>query len=59
MRCRDFPSRTKARRFAKRLIYERKDWFGSVRLTPFEMQPFEPGYPGLTREYVGESEFIE
>jgi hypothetical protein len=53
----DFADIRAARKFAKSKLKE--DWFGSVRVTPFELVPFEPGYPGLTREYTGESEYVE
>jgi hypothetical protein len=57
MRIKDFADLKAARRFAKKKLAE--DFFGSVRITPFELQPYEPGYPGLTREYIGEPEYIE
>ena len=57
MHIRDFLTLEQARKFAKEKLSE--DWFGSVRITPFELVPFEPGYPGLTREYTGESEYID
>ena len=59
MRIKDFPKSQleQARAFARRKLEE--DFFGSVRITPFELQPYEPGYPGLTKEYVGDPEYIE
>lgn len=59
MRAKDFPldQKDKALAFAKERLKE--DFFGSVRVTEFYLEPFEPGYPGLTREYVGESEYVE
>jgi hypothetical protein len=57
MRIEDFADIKAARRFAKKKLKE--DWFGSVRITPFALEPFEPGYPGLTKEYTGEPEYIE
>lgn len=56
MRFKDFSDKAKALEFAKKML--EKDWFGSVRVTEFEMQPFAPGYPGLTREYVRDSEYV-
>lgn len=57
MRCKDFADLKAARRFAKKKVGD--DFFGSVRITPFEYQPYEPGYPGLCKEYTGESEYVE
>jgi hypothetical protein len=57
MRIKDFADLEAARRFARKKLPE--DWFGSVRITPFELQPYEPGYPGLCKEYVGNPEYIE
>ena len=57
MRIEDFTDLKAARRFARKKLED--DFFGSVRITPFEYQPYEPGYPGLTREYTGEPEYIE
>jgi hypothetical protein len=57
MHCRDFATKEQAMAFAKKKLPE--DWFGSVRVTEFALEPFEPGYPGLTKEYVGQTEYIE
>lgn len=56
LRIKDFAKLDDARKFAKAKLPD--DWFGQVSITPFEMVPFEPGYPGLTREYTGEPEYI-
>lgn len=59
MHFKDFPLDKKAEAvaFAKEKVKD--DWFGSVRITEFEMVPYEPGYPGLCREHVGQPEYIE
>lgn len=59
MHFKDFPieQKDKAVEFAKKKL--EIDWFGSVRITEFYMEPFEPGYPGLTREYSGQPEYID
>lgn len=57
MRIAEFEDIKAARRFAKKKLPQ--DFFGSVRITQFELQPFEPGYPGLTKEYIGEPEYID
>jgi len=54
---RDFQSHTAALRYARKMLP--KDCWGSVRVTEFEMVPYEPGYPGQFREYVGEVETVE
>lgn len=57
MRIADFSKKNDALKFARRMLT--KDFFGSVRVTQFEMQPYEPGYPGLTREYISEAEYVD
>lgn len=54
---RDFSKQDEAVAFAKdRLPF---DGFGSVRVTPFEMEEIEPGACAYHREYTGDSEHIE
>lgn len=55
--CKDFPNRGLAMAFARRMLP--KDCFGSVRVTEFELVPYEPGLPGKCREYVRDSEHVE
>jgi hypothetical protein len=55
MNCVDFATIEDARVFAKE-IYP-KDMIGEVRITEFEMVPYEPGLPGTYAEYIGESEY--
>lgn len=57
MRFADFSNKADAMKFAEKML--EVDFFGSVRVTQFEMVPFEPGYPGLTREYVGEPDYVD
>lgn len=57
MRFADFSNKEDAVAYANKVLA--KDFFGSVLVTQFEMQPFEPGYPGLTREYVSDPEYVE
>lgn len=57
MRCRDFADKERALKFAA--IKLKEDFFGSVRVVEFELQPYEPGYPGLTKEYISEPEYID
>ena len=55
---RDFDTREEALAFARE-VYPR-DKFGSVRITPFEMQRLSEEWPyGITREHMSESEFYE
>ena len=56
-RIRDFATIEAARVHAKKVFP--KDWFGSVRITPFEMVPYEEGRPAKFKEYSGESEHYE
>lgn len=57
MRFADFSNKEDAIAFAKKVL--ERDFFGSVRVTEFEMQPYEPGYPGLCREYIADPEYID
>lgn len=54
---RDFAKKEDAMRYAKSRLAD--DCFGSVRVTPFELQPYEAGSLGLFREYVGDSDHVE
>lgn len=53
----DFLTLTVARAFAKKVFPE--DQFGCVRITQFEMLPYEPGSRAKYREYIGPSEDYE
>lgn len=57
IRFQDFKDLAAARRYAKRML--KKDFFGSVQINEFVMEPFEPGYPGLTKEYIGKTEYVD
>jgi len=54
---RDFETVDSARTYALEVLP--KDCFGSVRVTRFEMALVEPGYKAMTREYIGEPEYID
>ena len=56
-RFKDFADKPAAMAFAAKVLP--KDFFGSVRVTEFEMQPYEPGYPGLCREHIGDPEYVD
>lgn len=56
MRFRDFATRDAAMKYAQEVLP--KDFFGQVTVNEFEMVPFEPGFPGLTRDYLGQPEHI-
>jgi hypothetical protein len=53
----DFATHGEAVAFAKQMLP--KDAFGSVRVTPFELQEIEPGVRAYHREFTADSEHIE
>lgn len=57
LRFADFSNKDDAMKYAAQVLD--KDFFGSVKVTEFEMQPLVDGFPTLTREYIGDSEFVD
>lgn len=54
----DFSNKEDAMKFAAEKLPQ--DFFGSVRVTEFRMEPLVCGHPRpLTREYVGDSEYVD
>jgi DNA primase catalytic subunit len=56
-RFQDFKTEGEARAFAVKVLPS--DWYGGVRLTPFYTEPYNDGYPGGSREYSADAEYIE
>lgn len=56
-RTRDFSEQAKALDFAREMLS--KDAFGSVRVTPFEMEEYEPGCGAYHKVFTADSEHIE
>lgn len=54
---RDFATKRAALRYAKKVLP--LSAFGSVRVTQFYSERYEPELPATFREYLGESIFIE
>ncbi len=46
-----------ARVLAKRLVLD--DKFGSVAITEFVREPYEPGCPAFRKEYVSDSQYVD
>lgn len=53
MRFRDFATQAAAMDFARKVYKD--SFFGCAMVNEFYLEPFEPGFPGLTREYVGQA----
>ncbi len=53
----DFKTEEEARAFALKVLPS--DWYGAVRVTPFYTEPYNDGYPGGSREYSADPEYIE
>jgi len=53
----DFATHAEAIKCAKRVL--RFDQYGSVRITKFHSERYEPDCPATFREYDGHSEFVE
>lgn len=53
----DCPTKPKAVELAKRLLPA--DQFGSVVVTEFVREPYEPGCRALRKEYVSDPDYVE
>ena len=53
----DYPTKSEAMKVAKRVL--RFDQFGSVRVTQFHSERYEPDCPATYREYDGDSIIVE
>lgn len=56
-RRRDFTTHDEAERYARAIVGS--DYFGAVQITEFVYEPLCRGSQQLTKEYIGESEFID
>jgi hypothetical protein len=54
----DFKAKEEAMAFAKEIFP--RDFFGSVRITPFRIEPLSDEWPyGATREYTADCDYYE
>lgn len=53
----DFDTKERAVAYAEKMLPY--DQFGSVRVTPFHSEQYEPGVPAYYREHDGDSEYVE
>lgn len=56
-KCYEVDTHEQALALANRLLPN--DCFGAIEVNEFYREPYEPGFPGLRKEYIGESEYVE